>query len=589
MNRSGLGLARDSQLPFLVTDGDGGRRKATMAMARYWRSMPRLLRSLLTVLLIIAIVFFVSSASLNASPAAPSRIVADVDVQAHINNGNEIMQQKIEVAKEDEERAKEAAVVAEPAVEEEKKLNDGKEGALPVFSGPTNDRQRAVVAAFKHAWGAYKTHAWGHDQLKPISKSYSDWFDTGLTIVDSIDTAIIMGLKEEVDEATVWIRDSLSFEKDRYVNFFEATIRVLGGLLSAFHLTGDAMFRDRAADVGHRLMGAYQGGRPVPLSDVNLKTRAAKSPSWSDESSLSEVTTVQLEFRDLARITGDKSFEELAFNTSRHIHEIGCAKHGGLCDMYVNAKTGNFKPSTTITFGARADSYYEYLLKQYLQTGKTVQWLLDDYSQSMASMSTLLLKASEPNKHRFVGELIGGESFSPKMDHLVCFLSGTLVLGKLYAGQPEEHLQIAKDLGATCAEMYKTATGLAPEIAHFNMDPNKSDDVIIKPLDSHCLLRPEAIEAWFYLYRATGDKKYQEWGWSAFEAIDKYARIAAGGYSSVNNVKTTKVQYRDLMESFFLAETLKYLYLLLADDQSIIPLDRWVFNTEGHPLPIRAH
>ncbi|GMT05258.1 hypothetical protein PENTCL1PPCAC_27432 [Pristionchus entomophagus] len=583
MNR----LARESQLPFFVTE-DGARRKATMAISRYWRSMPRLLRSILTILLIITIVFVGSTWTSAAAPiVAP--IAIDVEAQAHINNGNEIMQKKVEAAEEEELRDKEGAVVAEPVAAEEKRPNEVKEGGLPVFRGPQNDRQRAVVAGFKHAWAGYKAHAWGHDQLKPISKSYSDWFDTGLTIVDSIDTAIIMGLKEEVDEATVWIRDSLSFEKDRYVNFFESTIRVLGGLLSAYHLTGDTMFRDRALDVGHRLSGAFQGGRPVPMSDVNLKTRAAKSPSWSDESSLSEVTTVQLEFRDLSRITGDESFEELSFNVSKHIHEIGCAKHGGLCDMYVNAKTGQFKPGTTITFGARADSYYEYLLKQYLQTGKTVEWLLSDYSQSMTSMSQLLLKESQPNKHRFVGELIGGDSFSPKMDHLVCFLSGTLVLSRLYADQPEEHLQIAKDLGATCQEMYKTATGLAPEIVHFNMDASKADDVIIKPLDSHCLLRPEAVEAWFYLYRATGDEKYQEWGWAAFEAIDKYARIAGGGYSSVNNVKTTKVQYRDLMESFLLAETFKYMYLLLADDQSELPLDRWVFNTEGHPLPIRAH
>ncbi|KAF8381572.1 mans-3 [Pristionchus pacificus] len=566
MNR----LARDSQLPFLVTDGEGGRRKTVSSLrttcARYWRSMPRLLRTLLTIALVVAIVF-VGSTLTSSSPSVVGPISADIEAQAHINNGNEIVQQKVEAAAEEELRAKEGAVVEEPEVMEQEKEK-----------GPNEVKKEGGVPVFKE-----RSAAGGR------GRSFSDWFDTGLTIVDSIDTAIIMGLKDEVDEATVWIRDSLSFEKDRYVNFFEATIRVLGGLLSAFHLTGDTMFRDRAADVGHRLAGAFQAGRPVPMSDVNLRTRAAKSPSWSDESSLSEVTTVQLEFRDLSRITGDKTFEDLAFNTSKHIHEIGCARHGGLCEMYVNAKTGQFKAGTTITFGARADSYYEYLLKQYLQTGKTVEWLLADYAQSMASMEKLLLKESEPHKHRFVGELIGGDAFSPKMDHLVCFLSGTLVLGKLYAGQPEEHLQIAKDLGATCQEMYKTATGLAPEIAHFNMDAAKADDVIIKPLDSHCLLRPEAVEAWFYLYRATGDKKYQEWGWAAFEAIDKYARIAGGGYSSVNNVKTTKVQYRDLMESFLLAETFKYIYLLLADDQSELPLDRWVFNTEGHPLPIRTH
>lgn len=104
-------------------------------------------------------------------------------------------------------------------------------------------------------------------------------------------------------------------------------------------------------------------------------------------------------------------------------------------------------------------------------------------------------------------------------------------------------------------------------------------------MDAHCLLRPEAIEAYFYLYRLTGDKQYQQFGWKAFEAIEKYARVEHG-YSSVTNVKKIPVTYRDLMESFFLAETLKYFYLLFANDQTILPLDEYVFNTEGHPLPI---
>ncbi|VDM39101.1 unnamed protein product [Toxocara canis] len=108
------------------------------------------------------------------------------------------------------------------------------------------------------------------------------------------------------------------------------------------------------------------------------------------------------------------------------------------------------------------------------------------------------------------------------------------------------------------------------------------------PLDAHCLLRPEAIEAWFYLYRATGDKIYQEWGWNALQALNKHAKVA-DGYSSVVSVKRIPVSYMDMMESFFLSETLKYLYLLLADDQSEIPLDKFVFNSEGHPLPVYDH
>ncbi|VDL66507.1 unnamed protein product, partial [Nippostrongylus brasiliensis] len=324
---------------------------------------------------------------------------------------------------------------------------------LLIFSGPTNDRQRAVVSAFKHAWKGYREYAWGHDQLKPISGGFSDWFDTGLTIVDALDTAIIMGLKEEVSEGTEWIRNSLSFEKDRYVNLFETTIRVLGGLLSAYHLTGDQMFVEKADDLANRLLSAFTSSKSaVPLSDVNLKTRKAKSPPWSSESSLSEVTSLQLEFRDLSRVTGKNKYEEIAFKVSKHIHDIGCGDHDGLCDMYLNANTGLFRSTilydflthcgTTITFGARADSYYEYLLKQWLQTGKTIDWLISDYEKAMTSMKSKLLRYSEPNKYGFVGELMG-DTYSPKMDHLVCFVAGTLALGSRN-GQPEEHMKIAE-------------------------------------------------------------------------------------------------------------------------------------------------
>jgi len=89
------------------------------------------------------------------------------------------------------------------------------------------------------------------------------------------------------------------------------------------------------------------------------------------------------------------------------------------------------------------------------------------------------------------------------------------------------------------------------------------------------------------MYRITQDEKYREWGWKIFQAFRKYTRIEGFGYSSINNVKNAGGgNFRDKMESFFLAETLKYLYLLFSDDPDLIPLDKFVINTEAHPLPI---
>lgn len=472
---------------------------------------------------------------------------------------------------------------------------------VPIFKGPQNDKQRAVRDAFKHAWDGYKQYAWGHDHLRPISKTYQEWLECGLTIVDSVDTLLIMGMREEFNEAKHWVETEMNLDKNRFVSLFETTIRVLGGFLSAYHLSGEQIFLTKAEDIGQRLLPAISSSRtPIPYSDINLHTGSKQQPTWSVDSSLAEVSSLQLEFRELSRLTGNATYEELTFRISTHIHQQPCNTRVGLCPMYISPSDGLFKEPGTLTFGARADSYYEYLLKQWLQTGKTVNWLIEDYRRAIDAMQQKLWHSSVSGRLYFVGEFIGGDRYSPKMDHLVCFLAGTLALGSEH-GMPKVHMDMARNLSTTCHAMYENPTGLGPEIAWFNIVNDKQQtgerdrqlppDLYIKPLDAHSLLRPEAFEAWFYMHRITGEQIYQEWAWNAFEAIQKHARIATGGYSSVQNVKRVPVQYRDMQESFFLAESLKYLYLLMADDdqQPDLPLDQWVFNTEAHPLPIRKN
>ena len=113
-------------------------------------------------------------------------------------------------------------------------------------SSEHNSRQKAVVDAFRHAWKGYKDHAWGRDELRPVSHGHSTWFDIGLTMVDSLDTMWLMDLKEEFNEARDWVKESLRFDKNLYVNLFEVTIRVLGSLLSTYRLTGDKDFLNKA-------------------------------------------------------------------------------------------------------------------------------------------------------------------------------------------------------------------------------------------------------------------------------------------------------------------------------------------------------
>ena len=247
-----------------------------------------------------------------------------------------------------------------------------------------NAQQQAIVAAFKHAWKGYKTHCWGKDELKPISGSCSTWFNLGLTLVDSLDTMWLMGLEEEFTAARNWVANEMVVAQNRDVNLFETTIRTLGGLLSAYHLSEDQIFLNRAVswhcqlklliyfrflqkELGDRLLPCFSTVSHIPYSDVNLATGRAHDPRWGPDSSVSEVTSIQLEFRDLTQLTGDLRYKEAVDRTMEKVQSQ--PKRHNLVPLFINVHTGNLRPGT-LTLGARADSYYEYLLKQWLQTGR---------------------------------------------------------------------------------------------------------------------------------------------------------------------------------------------------------------------------
>lgn len=114
----------------------------------------------------------------------------------------------------------------------------------------------------------------------------------------------------------------------------------------------------------------------------------------------------------------------------------------------------------------------------------------------------------------------------------------------------------------------------------FGIEPEEMNYDTMKVVSPGYELRPEIIESAYYLYYYTHDPKYRRMGMTYFDSIVKYCRTPAA-YAALSNVET-KAQ-RDDMESFFFAETLKYLYLLLADPDRI-DLSKTVLNTEAHPL-----
>lgn len=492
------------------------------------------------------------------------------------------------------------------------------------------DKQQKVREAFIHAWSGYKKFAMGYDELMPISKRGIDGLGgLGATVVDALDTAMIMGIEDIVFEAGTWIETHLAerINNKGQINLFETTIRVLGGLLSAYHLSSGAssastqtgprpnVYLENARLLADRLLSAFTSSpTAIPFSDVVLHDSSAH-PAPGGLSSTSEVSTLQLEFNYLTEVTGDLKYSLEAMKVLEHMKTL--PKVEGLVPIYISPHTGEFS-GQNIRLGSRGDSYYEYLLKVWLQQGafknSNLTYLHNMYEEAMKGVKHLLVRKSIPSGLIFVGELPYGASgeFSPKMDHLVCFLPGTLALGatkgltkskatkeNLLSFEDLENIRLAEELAKTCFEMYSvTSTGLAPEIAYFHIEDffeggldggNKSseysNDIIIKPADRHNLLRPETVESLFVLYRITEDPKYREWGWQIFEAFEKYTKVDSGGYTSLDDVTTIPPHRRDKMETFFLGETLKYLYLLFADS-TLIPLDKFVLNTEAHPIPI---
>ncbi|KAH9749422.1 MNS3 [Citrus sinensis] len=377
------------------------------------------------------------------------------------------------------------------------------------------------------------------------------------------------------------------------------------------------VYLDIAKKLADRLLTAFTSSpTPIPFSDVVLRDSTAH-PAPDGLSSTSEVSTLQLEFNYLSTVSGDPKYSMEAMKVLEHLKTL--PKVEGLVPIYISPHSGEFN-GENIRLGSRGDSYYEYLIKVWLQQGTThssnLTYLHDMYEEAMKGVRHLLVRKSIPSGLVFVGELPYGStgSYSPKMDHLVCFLPGTLALGatkgitkekamkdNLLTFEDLENLKLAEDLAKTCFEMYSvTSTGLSPEIAYFHTQEyyegsldggNKSseylNDIIIKHADRHNLLRPETVESLFVLYRITEDPKYREWGWQIFEAFEKYTKVDSGGYTSLDDVTMLPPHRRDKMETFFLGETLKYLYLLFGDS-SVIPLDQFVFNSEAHPFPIRG-
>ncbi len=412
-----------------------------------------------------------------------------------------------------------------------------------------------VRTEFLHAWNNYERYAWGHDALRPLSKIAHDWYGQSLlmTPVDALDTLILMRLDGEAERARSLIVSDLSFDRDIYVKNFEITIRLLGGLLSGYELTGDQRLLSLAEDLGNRLMPAFNSPTGLPYGYVNLHTGQIRDAVTNP----AETGTLLLEFGSLSKLTGKPVFYEKA---KRALVETFKRRSPlGLVGQSINVDTGAWTNTDSHISGG-IDSYYEYLWKCWLLFG-------DKDCRDMWN-------ASIPVVHKYLADEIRGELWYGHADMQTGKRTET-TYGALDAFFPallalSGDLKRARRLQASSFKMWNL----------HGIEPETLDYKTMRVVAGSYHLRPEIVESTYYLYHYTGDPEYRQMGKKMFDDFVKYCRTDSG-YAALADV--TSKQQRDEMESFALAETFKYFYLLFASSETL-QFDKVIFNTEAHPL-----
>ena len=434
---------------------------------------------------------------------------------------------------------------------------DSAESSSAGFGKSRAESAELARSEYLHAWDGYKTYAWGNDDLKPLSKSFHNWYEEPLLMsaVDALDGLVMMGLTDEADLAREYIAENLSFDKDITVKNFEITIRLLGGLLSSYQLTGDERLLGLAHDLGRRLLPVFDSPTGMPYMYVNLKTGETSGAV----SNPAEMGTLTLEFGALSGLTGDPVFFEKAKAGVAALYERRSPI--GLVGTAIDVETGEWKDTGSHISG-RIDSYYEYLLKSWRLFGD--EDFKRMYDTHIAAVNRYLAVEAESGFWYGWVDMNTGERLHPWFGALDAFMPAVLAL----SGDIER----AEKLQASCFAMWNLH-GIEPEMIDF-----EKMEVVEGGEAYH--LRPEIIESAYYLYHFTGDPAYVEMGMKIFDDLRAWCRTEAG-YAALGSVITKEKV--DSMESFLFGETLKYLYLLFAEDGGRY-LDEAVFTTEAHPL-----
>ncbi|KAK0134377.1 ER degradation-enhancing alpha-mannosidase-like protein 3 [Merluccius polli] len=443
-----------------------------------------------------------------------------------------------------------------------------------------------IVEMFDHAYGSYMKYAYPADELMPLScrgrvrglePNRGDIDDSlgkfSLTLIDTLDTLVVLNKLDEFEEGVRKTLKDVRLDNDVVVSVFETNIRVLGGLLGA-HVMAD-MLRQRgermqwyenellhmAKELGHRLLPAFNTTSGLPYPRVNLRygvvNPLSRTGTESDTCTACAGTMI-LEFAALSRLSGEALFEEHARKALDVLWEKR-QRGSDLVGTVINIHNGDWVRRDS-GVGAGIDSYYEYLMKAYILLGDSV--FLERFN---IHYSAIMKYISQPPLLLNVHMHNPTVSVRTWMDSLLAFFPGLQVLRGDLKPAIETHEMLYQ---VTKQHKFLPEAFTTEFRVHWGQHP----------------LRPEFAESTYYLYKATGDPYYLRVGQSIVEKLNAYARVPCG-FAAVQDVRTGT--HEDRMDSFFLAEMFKYLYLLFSEKSQLpFDIDDYIFTTEAHLLPV---
>ncbi len=409
------------------------------------------------------------------------------------------------------------------------------------------------------AWDQYRQHAWGKDEIKPLTGGSSSFplkdHHLGLSLIEALDTLWLMGLDDRFADGIDWVEKNANFDVDGEVSVFETSIRLVGGLLSAHLASGSPLVLAKAKDLADRLLPAFDTPTGMPTRFVNLRTGKRRQPVTSP----ADIGTYLPEWATLSRLTGDDRYAKAAKRAATAVFDR--RSKIGLVATQIDVETGQWK-SRTATVGSYVDSFFEYLWDGWQLLGDA------DCKRMYDTSTAAVLKHQQVWKDGQLWfadvDFETGAIVSTRQDELASFYGGLL-------GQGGE-----MKLGAAYAESWAAVQ------ARYGVLPEEYDYASAQPTQVSNALRPELVDSAFTLWLIDRNPRWRAIGRDHFLAMKAHNR-APYGYADLADVTTSPKKQADHCPGYWWSEQMKYYYLLFADTPRF-DYARNCLSTEGNVL-----